>query len=74
MLEKHLSEIALLDKAAMQAAQARLDNLVKPPGSLGELETIVTRLAGISGQMYYDTTKRCVIIMAADNGVVDEVI
>jgi len=72
MLEKHLSEIALLDKAAMQAAQARLDNLVKPPGSLGELETIVTRLAGISGQMYYDTTKRCVIIMAADNGVVDE--
>ena len=56
----------------MDKAQARLDNLVKPPGSLGELETIAIKLAGISGETYYDTKKRCVIIMASDNGVVAE--
>ncbi|MCL2422026.1 MAG: nicotinate-nucleotide--dimethylbenzimidazole phosphoribosyltransferase, partial [Defluviitaleaceae bacterium] len=57
---------------AMQQAQTRLDSLVKPPGSLGVLEDIAIKLSGISGQLYYDTSKRCVIIMAADNGVVDE--
>ena len=72
MPERYVEGIRPLDKAAMEAAMARLDNLVKPPGSLGELETIAARLAGISGQMHYDTTKRCVIIMAADNGVVEE--
>ena len=72
MLEKYLSGVKPLDKDAMVAAMGRLDNLVKPPGSLGGLETIAVRLAGIGGQMHYDTAKRCVIIMAADNGVVEE--
>ncbi|MDR2184025.1 MAG: nicotinate-nucleotide--dimethylbenzimidazole phosphoribosyltransferase [Clostridiales bacterium] len=72
MPEKYIGGIEPLDKAAMKAAMTRLDNLVKPPGSLGELETIAARLAGISGQMFYDIAKRCVIIMAADNGVVEE--
>ena len=72
MLEKYLNGIEQPDKVAMKAAVSRLDNLVKPPGSLGVLENVAARLAGIGGQMYYDTSKRCVIIMAADNGVVEE--
>jgi nicotinate-nucleotide--dimethylbenzimidazole phosphoribosyltransferase len=68
--EKYVSGIKPLDRVAMDAAIARLDNLVKPPGSLGKLEAIAARLAGIGGKMHYDITKRCVIIMAADNGVV----
>jgi len=72
MLEKYIAGIRPLDNEAMEAAQARLDSLVKPPGSLGELEAIAARLAGISGKTHYDAAKRCVIIMASDNGVVEE--
>jgi len=71
-LKKYLSRIEPLDIEAMARAKARLDSLAKPPGSLGKLEDIVVRLAGISGKMIYDATKRCVIIMASDNGVVEE--
>ncbi|MCL2405942.1 MAG: nicotinate-nucleotide--dimethylbenzimidazole phosphoribosyltransferase [Defluviitaleaceae bacterium] len=71
-LNSYLNQIKELNTEAMNQAQARLDNLAKPPGSLGELEAIATKLAGISGQMHYDTSKRCIIIMASDNGVVDE--
>jgi len=70
ILEKY--SIKPLNQQAMDKAQARLDSLVKPPGSLGELETIAIKLAGISGETYYDTKKRCVMIMASDNGVVAE--
>ena len=71
-MKKYLSNIKPLNKTAMTQAQARLDSLVKPPGSLGVLEDIAVRLSGISGRLYYDTSKRCIVIMAADNGVVDE--
>ena len=70
ILEKY--SIKPLNQQAMEKAQERLDGLVKPPGSLGELETIAIKLADISGETYYDTKKRCVIIMASDNGVVAE--
>ena len=38
-----------LDKEAMAACQSRLDNLAKPIYSLGNMEKIVTQLAGIIG-------------------------
>lgn len=72
MLKKYIDGLNPLYGDAMAKAQTRLDGLVKPPGSLGELETIVARLAGISGEVHYDTSKRCVIVMSSDNGVVCE--
>jgi nicotinate-nucleotide--dimethylbenzimidazole phosphoribosyltransferase len=72
LLSKYLSEIKPLDGGAMDKARARQRRLAKPPGSLGKLEDIAVRLAGISGEMFYDTGKRCVIIMSSDNGVVEE--
>ena len=71
-LNHYLTGISPLNTGAMKEAQARLDGLAKPPGSLGRLEEIAITLAGIGGKMYYDTGKRCVIVMASDNGVVDE--
>jgi len=71
-LKNYLSSIKSLDTGAMAKAKARLDSLAKPPGSLGKLEDIAIKLAGISGKMNYDTGKRCVIIMSSDNGVVEE--
>ena len=37
-----------VDREAMKQAEARLDTLAKPPGSLGDLEAIAIQLAGIT--------------------------
>ena len=71
-LIQYVSKIKCLDSEAAAKARARLNELAKPPGSLGKLEEIAEKLAGISGEMYYDTAKRCVIVMASDNGVYEE--
>jgi NaMN:DMB phosphoribosyltransferase len=49
VLNKYLSNIKSLDIEAMAKARTRLDNLAKPPGSLGKLEDIAVTLAGIKG-------------------------
>ena len=71
-LEKTLKAIMPLDGAAMTAAQARQDNLTKPPGSLGMLEELSIKLAGIRGQAMPKLDNKAIITMAADHGVVDE--
>ena len=71
-LNEYISRIEGLDEGAMDKARERQEQLAKPPGSLGKLEEISVRLAGISGGMLYDPGKRCVIIMASDNGVYEE--
>ena len=71
-LNEYLLRLQGLDAGAMERARARLDSLVKPPGSLGKLEEIAVRLAGIGGDTFYEANKRCVIIMSSDNGVVEE--
>jgi len=72
MLDTYISQVKGLDTLAMEKARVRVDGLVKPPGSLGKLEEIAVQLTGIGGEMIYDVSKRCVVIMASDNGVVDE--
>lgn len=64
--------IAPADKFYLEKALERLEILAKPPGSLGELETIAARLCSIQKTMEPDIEKRCVIVLAADNGVVEE--
>ena len=71
-LKKYISGITGINHSAYAAARERLDSLAKPPGSLGKLEDIAARLAGITGQIYNTIDKRCVIIMCSDNGVVEE--
>ena len=71
-LNYYISNIQGLDTEAMRRAQIRLDSLAKPPGSLGKLEEIAVAIAGISGEIVCHMHKRCVIIMASDNGVVEE--
>jgi len=53
-------------------AKKRIDNLIKPIGSLGKLEDIAIQLAGITGRIKNRIKKKCTIVMSADNGVVDE--
>ena len=68
-----IGKIEALDEEAMAAAKQRQDYLAKPPGSLGKLEDISIKIAGITGKAVgNDVTKQCVAIMSADNGVVAE--
>jgi len=67
-----LSQIRPPDEEAMKLAKKRQAKLAKPPGSLGELEEISIRLAGITGQVENHPEKRRIIVLCADNGIVEE--
>lgn len=67
-----VSSVRPLDKEAMAAAAARQDTLTKPAGSLGLLETLAVRLAGITGYATPHIDDARVILMAADHGVAVE--
>ena len=69
-LQTVIDSIRPLDKQAYTRAEERQAALVKPPGSLGQLEAMSIRLAGITGKVKNEFSKPAVLIMAADNGVV----
>lgn len=56
----------------MAAARRRQAELAKPPGSLGRLEEMAVRMAGVTGQVCPEVKKCRVAVFAADNGVVAE--
>ena len=57
------------DSAAREAAQTRLDQLTKPPGSLGRLEELAVWLAGVQGRSLPQAEHNTVYVIAADHGV-----
>ena len=71
-LEEVIQGIVPADQEAMGRAKARWDSIAKPLGSLGALEDAVIRIAGMSGSPDVDISKRAVVVMCADNGVVAE--
>lgn len=71
-LEEVIGRIVPADEQAIQRAEDRLNSLTKPPGSLGRLEALAVRLAGISGVEQPSYGKRTVVVMAADHGVCSE--
>ena len=60
------------DHAATDAAIARQGQLTKPPGSLGLLEEIAVRLAGMQGREKPALEKVRIVVFAADHGVAAE--
>ncbi len=71
-LEETIRKIRPVDVAAMAAAKQHWDGLGKPLGSLGRLEKALIRIAGIqrTGDVHID--RKALVIMCADNGVVEE--
>ncbi|WP_066634555.1 nicotinate-nucleotide--dimethylbenzimidazole phosphoribosyltransferase [Desulfolucanica intricata] len=72
MLQRVVEEIGDLNRDAMEKAQQRLDSLIKPPGSLGVLEEVAVRLAGITGNPRPEIKNKAVIVMAGDHGIYEE--
>lgn len=71
-LQEMLCTITPADREAMEAAQRKWDSVGKPLGSLGELEHMVVRMAGVFGTKDFSIEKKAVAIFCADNGVVAE--
>lgn len=71
-LQEAINSIKPLDEKAMEYTRWRWNTLGKPLHSLGRLEKMVTRIAGIYRDKDPHIGKRAVIVMAADNGVVEE--
>ena len=69
LIASTIAAIAAPDPAATAAADARQDRLTKPPGSLGRLEALATRIAGMTGQPRPYLVQRLIVVAAADHGV-----
>ncbi|MDF1541724.1 MAG: nicotinate-nucleotide--dimethylbenzimidazole phosphoribosyltransferase [Anaerosomatales bacterium] len=67
-----LDSVRPTDPAAERRAWARLDTLTKPPRSLGRLEEVAAAIARIQGTDRPSVTRKAIILMAGDHGVVAE--
>lgn len=71
-IEEIKALITPADQVSIQQTKERWLRIGKPLFSLGKLEDVVAKIAGIKGTSNYELNKRGVIIMCADNGVVEE--
>ena len=61
-----------IDAQTLEQAQARQQQLTKPAGSLGRLESVAVQLAGLQGQVKPSLEHLWIAIFAGDHGVVAE--
>ncbi|MDD5681609.1 MAG: nicotinate-nucleotide--dimethylbenzimidazole phosphoribosyltransferase [Candidatus Omnitrophica bacterium] len=71
-IKKVIDRISEIDSGRMARTQKRLDNLTKPIGSLGRLEELAKRVAGITGKENPDVEKKVIFTLAADHGITEE--
>jgi nicotinate-nucleotide--dimethylbenzimidazole phosphoribosyltransferase len=68
-IEKAIISIKPLDESAMAGARRKQDNLTKPQGSLGQLESLSIQVAGIKGDPRPQITHKVIFTLAGDHGV-----
>ena len=69
-LKNLLAAVTPPDEAARAAAHAHWAALAKPLGGLGRLEAMVEDAAALTGDPVPDVSRRAVLVLCADNGVV----
>jgi nicotinate-nucleotide--dimethylbenzimidazole phosphoribosyltransferase len=67
-----IPRIEPVDELFFKKAQDRWDNLIKPQGSLGCLETIVSRICAITRTSMPEVKSKRLLVFAADHGIVAE--
>lgn len=72
LIEQTKSKIKPLDENLFSIAQKHLDDLTKPPGSLGRLEEFAARLFAISEGKTCSVDKKVIFTFAGDHGVTEE--
>jgi nicotinate-nucleotide--dimethylbenzimidazole phosphoribosyltransferase len=71
MLEQ-IKNITGINQQMVEKAQQRVNSLIKPKGSLGDLEKIYVQLAGIQNTLKPSVANRGIIVMSGDHGIVEE--
>ena len=71
-IQEVVAAIRPADRAAMAQAEKQWSNVGKPLGSLGLLEDMVVRMAGMCGTADFSIAHKTVVPFCADNGVVAE--
>ncbi len=71
-LKKTMSLIDGLDTQAQKQMEQHLNRLTKPLGSLGVLESLAIKIAGMTKNSRPDIDPAVVVVMAADHGVTME--
>ncbi len=61
-----------VDDSIIAAARRELDSKTKPRGSLGRLEELAARIAGIRGDIAPEPLKAAIVVAAADHGLTAE--
>jgi len=69
---KRINIISETDKNAAQRSLEKWNSVAKPLGSLGLLEEMIIKIASVQGTENVDISKRNIVVMCADNGVVEE--
>lgn len=72
LLHETIDRIQAADPRLLAQAQARLDRLTKPIGSLGRLEELAARYVMTTGEMKPQIPRGAVFTFAADHGVTTE--
>lgn len=65
-------KVETLNEGIYKKVLSNLDNVAKPIDSLGRFEALTARIGAIQGTERMDISKKAVIIMCADNGIVEE--
>ncbi len=73
-ISETIASISPLDEGAMAEARRRQDNLTKPQGSLGQLETLSIRIAGIKKDPRPRMAHKVIFTLAGDHGVTQEAV
>lgn len=71
-IEQVINEIEPANQKAMHLCERRFDSIAKPLKSLGKLEYAIIKIAGIIEEHEVKIDKKALVIMCADNGVVEE--
>jgi len=71
-IQKLLENIEPINQDFIRVVQQHLNQLTKPPESLGKLEQLAKQLAGITEQKLPVFKQKAVLVMAGDHGVCDE--
>ncbi|MFA7249001.1 MAG: nicotinate-nucleotide--dimethylbenzimidazole phosphoribosyltransferase [Dehalococcoidia bacterium] len=69
LIARTVEAIGAPDARAAAVADLRQDDLTKPPGALGRLEALATRIAGITGVPRPRLDRRLIVVAAGDHGV-----
>ncbi|MFA5576343.1 MAG: nicotinate-nucleotide--dimethylbenzimidazole phosphoribosyltransferase [Tissierellaceae bacterium] len=72
LIKKTLEGIGAPNLKAMDLTREKWDKMLKPLGSLGKLEEVTIKIAGIMGKSHNRIDKKAIVVMSSDNGVVEE--